>query len=62
MHFLQDGAFAFVQRGLHSPHTIWLQVKQLFLDLNYSFVLNNIFLNLGFFIVCIFRIQTSAKF
>lgn len=62
MHFLQDGAFASVHCRLHSPHTIWLQVKQLFLDLNYSFVLNSIFLNLEFFVARIFYIQTSSKF
>lgn len=51
MHFLQDGAFAFVPYRLPSPHIIQLQVKQLFLGLDYSFVLNNTLLNLEFFVV-----------
>lgn len=36
----------FLQYRLHSPHIIQLQVKQLFLDLNYSFLLSNAVLNL----------------
>lgn len=54
MHFLQDGAFAFMQHRLLSPHTIQPQVKKLLLDLNYSLLLNNAFPNLEFFIVSFF--------
>lgn len=62
MHFLQDSAFVFVQHRLHSPHITQLKVKPLFLDLIYSFVLNNAFLNLEFLIVCSFHTQASSKF
>lgn len=54
MHSLQDGAFVFMQHRLLSPHIIQVQVKKLFLDLNYSLLLNNAFLNLEFFIVSFF--------
>lgn len=61
MHFLQDGAFAFMQHRLLSPHIIQLQVKKLFLDLNYSFLINA-FLNLEFFIVSVFKYKHLPNF
>lgn len=62
MHFLQDGAFAFMQHRLLSPHIIQLQVKKLFLDLDYSLLLNNAFLNLEFSIVSFFIYKHLPNF
>lgn len=62
MHFLQDGAFVFMQLRLLSPHIIQLQVKKLVLDLNYSLLLNNAFLNLDFLIVSFFIYKHLPSF